>query len=93
MTNWFNKLFKKQPTEPVSSVPAKNPTSQVKVSDFPRSQYDAHWETVYQKNGLAIVRIYSNQGKLLTYSTFDKPDIQQKVDTYVRTKMPEYRKK
>ena len=67
-----------------------------KITDFPRTKYSAHWEVVPMQD-TTIVRIYSNKGKLLTYSTFMNKDNQNprpldvRMSEWLKTKMESYK--
>jgi hypothetical protein len=89
MFNWFKKKLEQFKTIPevskASVLPLRN--------EYPRSNYSAHWEII-PLGKTTIVRIYSNTGKLLTYSTFEdnqKEPMLTRISVWLKIKMESYK--
>jgi hypothetical protein len=108
MFNWFKKKDIGPVMETIvveGAAPEKAPEAprvpngSPQVKDFPRSLYDAYWETAYTVKSdrhIAKVKFYTYQGKLLSESEItaaSKAPLFEKVNTLISTKMPNFKKK
>lgn len=90
--SWF-KSTPKKPLGPVSE--EVNP----QVSNYPKSNYSVYWEKLIDRDhngnerpGIGVVRFYKYDGRLDSYSTFEAPDLENKLNAHIVHQMETYRK-
>jgi len=92
MMKWITDFFKRDKPISVSSLTTMRSNTLPKAADYPKSKFKAHWEIIRQP-GHTTVRLYSNAGKLLTYSNFENKggSVDSKISEWLQLKMEDHR--
>jgi hypothetical protein len=92
MMKWITDFFKRDKSVDEQSPINMRLNTLPKATDYPKSKFKAHWEIVRQPEH-STVRLYSNTGKLLTYSNFENKggSVDSKISEWVKLKMEDHK--